>query len=167
MSRQSRKETKSILHSLELGAVLALLAIGCSLAMAQDLPSAPKPTKSIETSFQKEIRYSLLGEIALGRTADWISTQQCVRMAGICHEAELPNAIAKSKPGLAVFELGMTGLEIWGSNKLARKHPKLAIFADTLSMVSITATVGHNYSVMAQGRKPEATSVKVFKIGKN
>jgi len=165
MSRQSQKETKSIMHSLELGAVLALLAIGCSLALAQDLPTAPKPTRSVETPFQRDIRFSLLGEVALSRAADWISTQQCVRMASICHEAELPNAIAKSKPGLVMFELGMTGLEVWGSNKLTRKHPKLAIFADTLSVVSITATVGYNYSVMAQDRKPvPATAIK---IGKN
>ena len=157
MSRQSRKETKSILHSLELGAVLALLAIGCFLAKAQDLPNAPAASKRVETAFQRDIRYSLLGEIALGRTADWISTQQCMRTPG-CREAELPQAIAKSKPGLAVFELGMTGLEIWGSNKLARKHPKLAIFADTLSMVSVTATVGHNYSVIESVHRPSAST---------
>lgn len=132
--------------------LLTLTVVPC---LAQELPDTPlvSQTKSntVETRTQRYIRYEIILDTAAARAADWASTQQCLRTDG-CHEAILPNALAHSKVGLALFETGMVGVQWWASNRLARRHPKWAMFADAAQFVAISATVNNNYRIINKMR---------------
>lgn len=141
VSAQSRSEGKQIFRCLEIGAVLAIVMV--STARCQSVPDAPKPHVSIETPAERQIRHAELYGIAGARIGDWITTQRIMNTPG-GHELILPSAVAKSGPGLAVAESAFFAAEWYGSGRLARRHPKLAIVIDGMSLVAVSVTVGHN-----------------------
>lgn len=160
MSAASRKEGKILKRYAEVGFLLAMCCIGT--ARCQEIPEAPKPQVSIETPGQRQIRHMDLYGVAAARIGDWITTQQCMHTS-TCHEAILPAALAKSGPGLALFEVGSFAGEWYASRKLARRHPKLALVVDGVSMLAISATVGHNAGILGGKSASPVSGTQRFK----
>jgi hypothetical protein len=169
-SKQSREDGRRVLRALEWGIVLTMGALVVSCAFGEELPETPEPVALMTTSHTTKttaqakrdyLRDGLLTGVLLARTADWISTQQCVRdakpiapkivgtwKAQGCQEKELPAALAGSKIGLAAFELGMFSGEVALSNHLAsHHHRRLAVALDAVSFALTAATDAHNYAV--------------------
>ena len=110
------------------------------------IQAASRRKQNAETTLQHRVRWALLGAVAAARAFDWSSTQECLREPSeICHEVMLPDAAARSKPELALIEAGALGTEVLLSNHLARRHPKLTIVGDALSLSAVLATDVHNY----------------------
>jgi hypothetical protein len=63
---------------------------------------------------------------------------------------------------MAGFAAGKVATEWYLSNKLARRHPKLASTADLLSGFATWSTVGHNIAVQ-MGRPPKTAERRLGK----
>ena len=106
------------------------------------LQSGVKPAKNPSHI----VDYSLWSAVAITRTLDWTSTEQCVRRP-YCHEAELPEALVRNKAGFAFFEAGMTVASVEGQRVLEhRGHVKLARILQLADVAVMSDTVIHNYS---------------------
>jgi hypothetical protein len=114
----------------------------------------PQPVKTMETHAEHAGRIMVLSAVVAARFEDWRTTKRCNQLSG-CHEAELPQAVAGSPWAMAGFEVGWAGAEILVSNKVAKRHPKIAFWGDVISGAAIWSTVGRNYAI--QAGRPVAT----------
>lgn len=124
---------------------IILLWVTLGITAFAQLPESPHP--NLETPLEHKIRYAMLSSVAAGRYLDWKTTSECVRSYD-CAEEILPQSLAKSKIGLAAFEAGMSAGEWWLSNRVAHRHPRIAIIMDGISSIAVNSTVIHNYVVL-------------------
>jgi hypothetical protein len=123
---------------------LAVVLSCANVAYGSDLPEAPEPFHGVVVS-----RTSLLlaGGVVASRALDWASTEECLRRSW-CHEGELPNALVRSKPGLAAFEASMSALGIFAQHEIGKHgHRKLAIIGQVVSSTVILGQDAYNYYV--------------------
>jgi len=123
---------------------LAVVLSCANVAYGSDLPEAPEPFHGVVVS-----RTSLLlaGGVVASRALDWASTEECLRRSW-CHEGELPNALVRSKPGLAAFEASMSALGIFAQHEIGKHgHRKLAIMGQVVSSTVILGQDAYNYYV--------------------
>jgi hypothetical protein len=128
------------LPSFTLAAVLSC----ASVAYGSDLPEAPEP---FHIELMTRTSFLLAGGVVASRALDWASTEECLRRSW-CHEGELPNALVRSKPGLAAFEASMSAFGIFAQHEIGKHgHRKLAIMGQVVSSSLILGQDAYNYYV--------------------
>jgi hypothetical protein len=121
--------------------LLLFLALPCG---AQTIPDAPIPDLRLA-------RYTVIGMNAVGDGFDYSSTRECIRIPH-CREVELPKSFA-SGAGFPALIVGKLTLEVWLSNRVAHRHPRLALFGDILSCAGTNATVLRTYNQIAKAKR--------------
>ena len=124
--------------------VLAVVLFCAGVAYGSDLPEAPEP---LHSEVMTHTSFLLAGGLVAARALDWASTEECLRRSW-CHEGELPNALVRSKPGLAAFEASMSALGIFAQHEIGKHgHRKLAIMGQVVSSTVILGQDAYNYYV--------------------
>jgi hypothetical protein len=110
------------------------------------LPRAPKPVAAKSLLFVA-VDWSLAGSLVVARALDWTSTEECLRRPWQqCHEAELPAALVKNKPGFAAFEAGVSALSVLAQYEMTRHgHRRLARLGQSIDVGAVGYSVLHNY----------------------
>lgn len=166
MNTQTRNDHRRIIRSIWIGFGIGIALLVGLKAHGEDtavIPDAPTPQRATtnETPKQHTVRMFALSSVAGAELGDVLTTEHCRTVPG-CHEAILPQALANSPAGMTAFVAGKFLGEFILSNKLARRHPKLALVGDLLSSSLTWSTVGHNIAVQSGG--PAKTAER--KLGK-
>jgi hypothetical protein len=123
---------------------LAMVLSFAGVAYGSDLPEAPEVFHGVAMTPTSLL---LAGGVVTSRALDWASTEECLRRSW-CHEGELPNALVRSKPGLAAFEVSMAALGIFAQHEIGKHgHRKLAIMGQVVSSSVILGQDAYNYYV--------------------
>jgi hypothetical protein len=141
---------KTALSCVYLSSFTLAVVLSCaSAAHGSDLPEAPE-------SFHPELFRSqvmtpsnllLAGGLVASRALDWASTEECLRRSW-CHEGELPNALVRSKPGLAAFEVSVSALSIFAQHEIGKHgHRKVAFMGQVVASSLIVGQDAYNYYV--------------------
>ncbi len=137
-----------------LAGVQALLAANLSpvSSSAQIFRSAQPGQSGTPAPISRAYRLTFLDSalytsVLAYRAMDYFSSLPCLH-SRYCGEAELPHAVVATRPGFAVFEVGMAATEI-GSSWWLHRHGRgnLARAMDVFSISTGTWGVVHNYSV--------------------
>lgn len=95
--------------------------------------------------------WSMIGAAATLRVLDYTSTEEALAHPQYYHEAILPQALVKSKPGFAAFQAGTVALN-YGAYRLLVRHNlrSLARASQYLYVGIMAGQVAHNYQLLGE-----------------
>ncbi len=93
--------------------------------------------------------WSMLGAAASLRVLDFTSTEKALSQPQYFHEAILPQALVKNKPGFAAFQAGTVVLNYGAYRLLVRHHMRsVAQVSQYVYVGAMTFQVAHNYQLL-------------------
>jgi hypothetical protein len=91
----------------------------------------------------------MLGAAASLRVLDFTSTEKALSQPQYFHEAILPQALVKNKPGFAAFQAGTVVLNYGAYRLLVRHHMRsVAQVSQYVYVGAMTFQVAHNYQLL-------------------
>lgn len=127
--------------------VLSLGLVGHAEPSSNSLPSAPIAQAKPAPVFHR-LDYAESSVLVISHLADYLSTEQGVREPLRFHEHELPQALVHSHVGLALYEAGTAGLEIFGAYELNKHgHHRIARALQAANIGFTARTVANNFAL--------------------